>query len=252
MRRTLIVGNWKMNGSKASVKSLLEGFSDALGSSNVEVAVCPAYPYISLAHSLLEGSQITVCAQNCSAERAGAYTGEVAIDMLVDLCCQWVLVGHSERRVLYAETDETILKKYIASKSAGLQPILCVGETLEERDHGQAFDVVASQLKGLLSSTELDRYAVLAYEPVWAIGTGKTATSAEAQEMHAFIRSQVSAIGAGIADSVRILYGGSVKAGNAAELFQQADIDGGLVGGASLVQEEFVAIAKAANQIWNN
>lgn len=246
MRRALVVGNWKMNGSKADIKALLDGLEVDLESLAAEVAVCPPYPYLSLVDDMLSGSAVALGAQSCSEHKAGAYTGEVAADMLADLGCRWVIVGHSERRALYAETDVDILAKYKAAYAAGLQPILCVGETLEERDQGRALDVVGAQLQPLLESGVLTGNTVLAYEPVWAIGTGKTATSAQAEEIHGFIRAQIAAVDKTIAEKVRILYGGSVKASNAVELFEQANIDGGLIGGASLVQEEFVAIAKAA------
>lgn len=247
MRRALVVGNWKMNGSVEDIETLLEGLEANLEDVATEVAVCPPYLYIPLVRDLLEAGVVAVGAQSCSEHKSGAFTGEVAADMLSDNGCRWVIVGHSERRALFTEGDAAILTKYCAAKASGMQPILCVGETLQEREQDQAFQVVASQLQPLLESTELDQNTVIAYEPVWAIGTGRTATSAQAEEVHEFIRGQIAAVDKNIAESVRILYGGSVKADNAAELFEQTNIDGGLIGGASLVQEKFVAIVKAAS-----
>ena len=244
MRRSLVVGNWKMNGSRATIEVLLNGMDSALDGISTEVAVCPPSPYIPLVKEALQATPITVGAQSCSEHSHGAHTGEVSCEMLTDFGCRWVLVGHSERRALYGESDADIAAKYISAKQAGLTPVLCVGESLEEREQNRAFDVVAAQLQLLLDAGEFDADTVIAYEPVWAIGTGKTASPEQAQEMHAFIRS---CLGVNLADSVRLLYGGSVKADNAADLFKQTDIDGGLIGGASLIQEDFVAIAKAAS-----
>ena len=252
MRRALVVGNWKMNGSKTDIKALLDGLDIALKGVTAEVALCPPYPYLALVGDLLANSSVALGAQSCSEHIAGAYTGEVAAEMLVDLKCRWVILGHSERRALNAETDRDILAKYKAARAAGLKPILCVGETLAQRKNGSAFKVVEAQLKYLLESSELDENAVVAYEPVWSIGTGKAASLEQAEEMHEFIRSRIAKVDRNIAQEVKVLYGGSVKTANAGELFKQTNIDGGLIGGASLVQEEFVAIANAASKIWNN
>ena len=247
MRRALVVGNWKMNGSKAEIRALLNGLDVSVQGMGVEVVVCPPYPYLSLVGEMLNNNAVALGAQSCCEHKAGAYTGEVAAEMLADLNCKWVIVGHSERRALFLETDAEILAKYKAARNAGLKPILCVGESLEEREQERAFEVVSAQLEALLQSGELDEDAVVAYEPVWAIGTGQTASPAQAEEMHGFIRSRIATVNKDVAENVRVLYGGSVKANNAAEIFDQTNIDGGLIGGASLVQEDFVAIAKAAS-----
>ena len=212
----------------------------------VAVAVCPAYVHLSQALDLCTGSSVAVGAQDCSHMTSGAYTGEVAGDMLSDLGCKWVILGHSERRQYHSESDDLVAAKLTAAVRAGLCPIVCVGEAREERENGEAQSVVARQLKGALQvQTDLTGL-VIAYEPVWAIGTGLTATPAEAQQMHAFIREQLAEVSAKMAAQTRVLYGGSVKPGNADELFAQPDIDGALVGGAALVAEDFQAIVAAA------
>jgi triosephosphate isomerase len=197
----------------------------------------------------LAGSQVRLGAQNVSTEESGAFTGEVSASMLADFGCHYVICGHSERRALYGEDDATIARKLAAGHSKGVRPILCVGETLEDREGGNTESVIASQLDGIIAVGGIETFGVIevAYEPVWAIGTGKTATPEQAQEVHAFIRARLAAHSAGIADGVRILYGGSMKASNAAELLAQPDIDGGLIGGASLVADEFLAIALAGD-----
>jgi len=245
MRRQLVVGNWKMNGSIASNKVLLEGLcSQWQGDHQAEVAVCAPFVYLHQAGQLLAGSGIGLGAQDLNQHDNGAYTGEVAGPMLADCGCDYVIVGHSERRSYNGETDAVVAEKFVAAQRAGLTPILCVGETLEERDSGQALEVIKTQLSVVIEKAGRDSFirAVVAYEPVWAIGTGRTATPEQAQEVHAFIREQLAEVGAG----VRILYGGSVKPGNAAELFAQQDIDGALVGGASLQADDFCAICQAA------
>jgi triosephosphate isomerase len=248
MRKSLVAGNWKMHGSLASIEQLLSGLTRDLSTleSNAEVIVCPTYVHIAQAAGLCADSAIAVGAQDCSHMDSGAYTGEVAAGMLREAGCQWVILGHSERRQYHGETDDLVAAKLKAAIEAGLAPILCVGETREQRENGDAQVVVARQLEGALSAA-LDYGAlVVAYEPVWAIGTGLTATPEEAQNMHAFIRSSLSGVDGVDADTTRILYGGSVKGGNARELFSQPDIDGALVGGAALISEEFLAIIRAA------
>jgi triosephosphate isomerase len=250
MRSKVVVGNWKLNGSLAGNESLLKGLLGEIGREPgpVGCAVCVPTPYLSQVRGLLEGSAIAWGAQDVSRFDQGAYTGEVSGPMLVELGCRYVIVGHSERRTIFGESDEVAAQKYVAARKAGLTPIFCVGETLEERERGETQAVLARQVDALLErggATQLDG-GVVAYEPVWAIGTGRTATSAQAQEAHAFIRGRIAAKDAAVAGKLPILYGGSVKAGNAAELFAMPDVDGGLVGGASLVADEFVAIWRAA------
>jgi len=248
MRSKLVVGNWKMNGSVAGndglLKALVAGVSSIGG---VELAVCVPFPYLAQAQASLAATPVRWGAQNLSEHASGAYTGEVSAAMLGDFGCRYVIVGHSERRALYGEGDAVVAAKFVAAKAAGLVPILCVGETLAQRESGETLQVVCAQLDAVMRVATLDG-AVVAYEPVWAIGTGRTATPAQAQEVHAAIRRRVAETDAGVAASLQILYGGSVKAQGAQELFAQADIDGGLVGGASLVAEEFLAICQAANR----
>jgi triosephosphate isomerase len=249
MRSPLVAGNWKMNGSRASVQELLTGVMAGVRDvARTEVAVCPPYVFLPAAQAMLEGTSIRWGAQNLSTESAGAFTGEVAASMLKEFGCHYVIVGHSERRTLYGEDDQTVARKFAVARAAGLVPILCVGETLQEREQGVTEAVVARQLDAVL---DLEGVAglgagVIAYEPVWAIGTGITATPEQAQEVHAFIRGRVTAKDLGVADGLRILYGGSMKPDNAAELMAKADIDGGLIGGASLNASDFLAICRAA------
>ncbi|MBT3047745.1 MAG: triose-phosphate isomerase [Candidatus Thiodiazotropha sp. (ex Clathrolucina costata)] len=250
MRRPLVAGNWKMNGSLESVRSLLEGIKQGVGDvKNAEVAVCPPFIYIPEVVQLLSGSDVAWGGQDLSTESSGAYTGEVAASMLNDFGCKYVIVGHSERRTYHTESDQLVAKKFAAARAAGLAPILCIGETLEEREAGITNQVVARQLDAVIELEGVDALAdgVIAYEPVWAIGTGKTATPDQAQEVHAFIRSRVADKSSSVADQLRILYGGSMKPGNAAELIGKPDIDGGLIGGASLKAEDFLGICTAAN-----
>jgi len=250
MRKPLVAGNWKMNGSRESAQSLVAGIKEGLGAdAPAEVAICPPFVYLSEVGSLLSGSDIALGAQNVSQRGNGAYTGEISTGMLLDVGCKYVILGHSERRALYGETDALVAEKVIAINAAGLKPILCVGELLEERESGKTEEVVARQLDVLLNSSEgltALQNTVIAYEPVWAIGTGMTATPEQAQDVHAFIRQRVAAKDTALAQKVRILYGGSVKGNNAPELFAKPDIDGGLIGGASLQVEEFLAICQAA------
>lgn len=249
MRRPLVAGNWKMNGSKASIEVLLDGIKAGIaGVEKAEVAVCPPFVYIPQVAEALRGTSVALGAQNVSNEPSGAFTGEVSAAMLKDVGCEYIIVGHSERRSYYSEDDQLVAKKFAAVCAAGMKPILCVGETLEEREQNVTEAVVARQLDAVIelagATALLD--GVIAYEPVWAIGTGRTATPQQAQDVHAFIRSRIAAVDGAVAQKVRILYGGSVKASNAEELFGQPDIDGGLIGGASLNAEEFLAICKAA------
>ena len=249
MRSKVVVGNWKLNGSQDSNEALLKALLREIPRDNpVACAVCVPGPYLAQARALLEGSGIAWGAQDLSRYDHGAYTGEVSGAMLVDLGCRYVIVGHSERRTLFGETDAIAAEKYVAARNAGLTPIYCVGETLEERERGQMQAVLARQVDALLArygAAGLDR-GLVAYEPVWAIGTGKTATAAQADEAQAFIRARIAAKDAGVAEALPILYGGSVKAANARELFAMPNVDGGLVGGASLVAQEFVGIWRAA------
>jgi triosephosphate isomerase len=245
MRRPTVVGNWKMNASLESTEALIKELAGAwTGVHKAEVAVCPPYPYLGKAAELLEQSNINYGAQDVSDKESGAYTGQISAEMLLDFGCKYVLVGHSERREYQGESSELVAQKFAAASAKGLVPILCVGETLAEREASKTFDVVGEQLRAVIDLCGLDGIAkgVVAYEPVWAIGTGKSATPEMAQEVHAFIREVLGPEGAQTA----LLYGGSVKPENAAELFAQADIDGALVGGASLKAQDFLAICQAA------
>jgi len=249
MRQPLVAGNWKMNGSVASVRELLAGIkSGAAEVGNCEIAVCPPYVFIPMAQAELSGTTVSWGGQNLSTEQSGAFTGEVSASMLLDFGCKYAIVGHSERRTLYGESDGLVARKYAVARAAGLKPILCVGETLEERESGVTEEVVARQLDAVINLEGVRALAsgVVAYEPVWAIGTGVTATPEQAQEVHAFIRKRVANHDIDVADHLRILYGGSMKPDNAAELMAKPDIDGGLIGGASLKAGDFLAICKAA------
>ena len=249
MRQPLVAGNWKMNGSRTSVKALLDGIKAGIGDVNkAEVAVCAPFIYLADVQQALNGASISWGAQNLSTEASGAFTGEISADMIKDFGCKYVLVGHSERRSLYGETDEIVAHKYDVALKAGLKPILCIGELLEEREKGITEEVVNRQMDAVINRVGISAIGdgVIAYEPVWAIGTGKTATPEQAQETHAAIRSKLASLDAGVAEKVQILYGGSMNAGNAAELIGMADIDGGLIGGASLKSDDFLTIGKAA------
>ena len=250
MRRPLVAGNWKMNGSRDQVSALLVGIKAGMGDVKVaEVAVCPPFLYIPQVQTLLQDSDIAWGAQDLSTEADGAFTGEISARMLLDFACNYVIVGHSERREYHAESDQLVARKYAAARAAGLKPILCVGETLDEREQGITEQVVARQLDAVIELEGAAALAdgVVAYEPVWAIGTGKTATPEQAQDVHGFIRDRVASHDAPVAEGLRILYGGSMKPGNAVELISKPDIDGGLIGGASLVAEDFLSICRAAN-----
>jgi triosephosphate isomerase len=250
MRQPLIAGNWKMNGSQQSITALLDGVKAGMDDvAKAEVAVCAPAIYIPLVQELLKGSKVSWGGEDLSVHDSGAYTGEISVSMLNDFSCKYVLVGHSERRSYHQEDDAVVAEKFEVALNAGLVPVLCIGETLEEREQGITEEVVVRQIEAVITRVGIDKLGkgVVAYEPVWAIGTGKTATPEMAQDAHATIRTRIAKSDATVADKIRILYGGSMNASNAAELLAQADIDGGLIGGASLKAEDFLAIALAAN-----
>ena len=249
MRRAMVAGNWKMNGSQAEAAALLEGISGGMAAvKQAEVLVCPPFILIPPVAARLKGSRLAWGGQDMNANASGAFTGEVSGAMLKDFGCTYVIIGHSERRALYGDTDQVVAQKFKAAQSVGLIPILCVGETLDEREANATETVVARQLDAVLAVTGIESWAksVIAYEPVWAIGTGKTATPQQAQAVHKFIRDRLAGKNAAVAQGLRLLYGGSVKGANAQELFGQPDIDGGLIGGASLNTADFLAICHAA------
>jgi triosephosphate isomerase (TIM) len=249
MRRPIVAGNWKLHGSRAENARLLEELMAQLPAKPAGACiVCPPVVYLQECARILRGSSIEPGAQNVCAEMQGAFTGEVSAAMLKDVGCEYVIVGHSERRLIYRESEQLVARKFAAAQSKALIPILCVGEQLAEREANRTQDVVQRQLDAVLELCGVDAFAhaVIAYEPVWAIGTGRNASPDQAQEVHAFIRARLNARSAKIAAETRILYGGSVKAGNAAELFAMPDVDGGLIGGASLKADEFLAILAAA------
>jgi triosephosphate isomerase len=251
MRRPLVAGNWKMNGDTESTNSLVKGIIDGRADvTNAEVLICPPYILIPRAADALNGrDDISLGAQDLDINKNGAFTGQISASMLVDAGCKYVIVGHSERRAIYGESDQHVAEKFKVAQEGGLTPILCVGETLEERESGDTESVVARQVQAVIDVVGINKLdnAVIAYEPVWAIGTGKTATPEMAQEVHKFIRGKLAALNGDIADKMRILYGGSMNAGNAESLIAMTDIDGGLIGGASLQAESFLAICMAAN-----
>jgi len=250
MRTPLVAGNWKLNGSRASIKELVDGLLAGMSDvKNTQVAVCPPFVYLHEVGKMLADSAIALGSQDVSAEDSGAFTGEVAGSMIGEMGCAYAIVGHSERRSIYGESDELTARKFAAARRYGLKPILCVGETLQEREQNITEQVVARQIDAVvdLEGIEAFKDAVIAYEPVWAIGTGMTATPEQAQEVHAFIRGRIAAEDAAVAEGLQILYGGSVKGSNAEELFAKQDIDGGLIGGASLAAGEFLTICKAAD-----
>ena len=249
MRSKLVAGNWKLNGSLAANEALIRSLiRNTPGNGSAECAVCAPYPYLGQVQELLRGTAIGWGSQDVSRYEHGAYTGEVSGRMLLEFGCRYAIVGHSERRTLFGDTDAIVAEKYAAARRAGLTPIFCIGETLGEREAGATEKVLERQVRALLDKTDATDVAagVVAYEPVWAIGTGRTASAQQAQEAHAFVRRLVASKDSGVAQGLRILYGGSVKASNAAELFAMPDVDGGLVGGASLVADEFAAIWRAA------
>ena len=248
MRRKIVAGNWKLHGSRQFATELVGQVAAGLPLAGVEVLILPPLPYLGDLVEDFEGAALAFGAQDVSCNEKGAYTGEVSATMLVDVGARYGLVGHSERRQYHHESSELVARKFMAAIHAGLVPVLCVGEMLEQREAGATEQVIAAQLAPVLELAGVATFAraVVAYEPVWAIGTGRTASPAQAQAVHAFIRGEVAAHDARIADSLPLLYGGSVKPDNAAELFAQPDVDGGLVGGASLVAADFLAIARAA------
>jgi len=249
MRTPLVMGNWKLNGTKESVSTLIKGLESAAdAATNVEVAVCPPAIFIEQVANLVASNSIEFGAQDVSTNVSGAYTGETSPVMVKEFGAKYSLVGHSERRQYHNETDAVVAAKFVAIQAHGLVPVLCIGETLEEREANVTSTVVETQLKAVVDVAGIDALTncVIAYEPVWAIGTGKVATSEQAQEVHAHIRSWLAEQNKVVAEKVQILYGGSVKAASAKELFSQPDIDGGLVGGAALIIEEFVGIIEGA------
>ncbi|MDI6747049.1 MAG: triose-phosphate isomerase [Rhodocyclaceae bacterium] len=248
MRKKFVAGNWKMHGNLAANSALLQEVRKGVAGMVADVAVCVPYPYLEQARVALAGSNVAWGAQDVSEHAQGAYTGEVSAPMLADFGCRYVIVGHSERRSFYGDTDAVVAAKFEAALKTGLVPILCVGETLDEREKNVTAEVVSRQLDAVLTRCGVAALAkaVVAYEPVWAIGTGKTASPEQAQEVHALIRARVAAADAKVAAGLQILYGGSMKPGNAKELMAQPDIDGGLIGGAALVAADFAAICAAA------
>ncbi|MCX6997688.1 MAG: triose-phosphate isomerase [Kiritimatiellaeota bacterium] len=250
MRKPIVAGNWKMNKTVAEARALVAELQPALaGVSGVEVVLCPPFTALAAVGAALHGTDLGLGAQNMHAEKSGAYTGEISAGMLRELGCSYVILGHSERRTLFHETDELVNKKAKAALAAGLRPIVCVGETLAEREAGQTEAVVTAQVGGSLAHLGAEGLlrTVVAYEPVWAIGTGRTATTAQAQAVHALIRRLLlNMAGGSVAEAVRIQYGGSMKPGNARELMSQPDIDGGLIGGASLEAGSFAGIVRGA------
>ena len=251
MRGRLVAGNWKSNGDLVANERLLTHLRTAAADlKGVECAVCVPYPYLFQARQLLAGCAVKWGGQDVSQFGAGAYTGAVTAAMLREFDCRYAIVGHSERRSVFGENNAIVAAKLVAALQAGLTPILCVGETLQERESGVMEKVVGTQIDAVTAAAGIAALgkAVVAYEPVWAIGTGKTATPEQAQAAHAFIRERIAAQDAAVASGLRILYGGSVKAANAAQLFAMPDIDGGLIGGAALVAEEFMAICRAAER----
>ena len=250
MRQPLVAGNWKMNGTRASVAELLEGVKAGMPSvTTAEVAVCAPAILLPQVQELLDGSAIAWGGQDLSVHDSGAYTGEISGPMLGECDCKYVIIGHSERRTYHGESNELVAEKFEAARRHGLVPVFCLGETLEEREQGETEAVVARQLDAVIERCGVSMLGegVIAYEPVWAIGTGKTATPEQAQDVHAFIRNRIAAQSGDVAAGIRILYGGSMKPGNAAELMAKADIDGGLIGGASLQASDFLGICTAAN-----
>jgi triosephosphate isomerase len=250
-RQPLVAANWKMNGQRARIAALIAGIRSGLqAAGGVEIAVCPPYVYLGQVADLVLGCPIALGAQNLAVEESGAYTGEISGPMLAEFGCRYVIVGHSERRNLYGETDALVADKFLAAQKHGLTPILCVGEKAVHRKAGTTEKVIAAQLDAVIKAGGIEALAnaVIAYEPVWAIGSGKTATPDQAQPVHAFIRSRLASHDNGIAEGIRIIYGGSVNAKNAKQLFAETDIDGALVGGASLIAEEFLGICQAATQ----
>ena len=249
-RRPLVAGNWKLNGTRHSVAELASAICAGTVPDGVDVLVCPSFVHLADVAGIVANKAVHLGSQDCAAQSSGAFTGEVSADMLVEAGCQFAIVGHSERRALFGDTSAVVAEKCVAAQQAGLLPIFCVGETLGEREAGQVEAVIGEQLDALLALAGVEAFShvVVAYEPVWAIGTGKTASPEQAQAVHKLIREKIQMLDAAVAQNLRILYGGSVKPDNAATLFAQADIDGGLIGGAALDATSFLSICEAAGQ----
>ncbi|MGZ8190045.1 MAG: triose-phosphate isomerase [Methylococcaceae bacterium] len=244
MRRSLVVGNWKMNGTLASSESLARNILAGLDSNNAEIAICVPYVYMAKISEIVNNTNLVLGAQNVADKPSGAFTGEISASMLREFNCKYAIVGHSERRSYYGDTNESVAARFCQAQEQNVIPILCVGETLEQREQDQTFTIIDEQLEAVIDSAGIQAFntAVIAYEPVWAIGTGKTATDEQAQEVHRYIRKYIAAKDQTIADKIQILYGGSAKPDNAKGLFAMPDIDGGLIGGASLDAESFLKI----------
>ncbi|MDP2903871.1 MAG: triose-phosphate isomerase [Methylovulum sp.] len=244
MRQSLVVGNWKMNGTRASSILLSQGIVAGLGSNSAQIAVCVPYVFLASVGEIIKDSRLALGVQNVADKPAGAFTGEISATMLNEFGCKYALVGHSERRSYYGDTNESVAARFSQAQAENIVPILCIGETLEQREQNQTFDVVNEQIDAVINLTGIQAFnsAVIAYEPVWAIGTGKTASDEQAQEVHQHIRQYIAAKDQVIADKIQILYGGSAKPDNAKGLFAMPDIDGGLIGGASLDAESFLKI----------
>jgi triosephosphate isomerase len=244
MRQSLVVGNWKMNGTQASAEALAKGILAGLNESAVKIAICIPYVHLANVSKIVKDTPLALGAQNVADKASGAYTGEISAAMLKEFDCRYALVGHSERRSYYGDTNETVAARFMQAQSQGIVPILCIGETLEQREQEQTFPIVEEQLEAVINQAGIKAFAdaVIAYEPVWAIGTGKTATDEQAQEVHHYIRKYLAAKDAVIAENLTILYGGSAKPDNAKGLFAMPDIDGGLIGGASLESDSFLKI----------
>lgn len=248
MRRSLIVGNWKLNGTKGNAKALAQATLDGLDKRDVDVAVSAPFVYLSELNDMLKGHDLELGAQNVADQDSGAYTGEISAEMLAEVGCKYAIVGHSERREYYGDSNESVAARFCQAIKAGIIPILCVGETLEQREQEQTFQVIDEQLAAVLDLAGIEAFknAAIAYEPVWAIGTGKTASPEQAEEVHQKIRQRIAEKNSEIGQDIRIIYGGSVKPGNAKELFSMANIDGALIGGASLIADDFISIYQSA------
>ncbi len=247
MRQSLVMGNWKMNGSRAEGQALAQAIVDGLKSGDQGIAVCVPFVYLSDVRSIIESTPVALGAQNVADQEKGAFTGEVSAAMLKDCGCTYALVGHSERRSYYGDSDQSVAARFCQAQKQGIIPVLCIGETLEEREQDKTFTVIDEQLGAVIDMAGIEALAnsVIAYEPVWAIGTGKTATDDQAQEVHKYIRERIAEKSGDVAANIRILYGGSVKPENAEALFAMPDIDGGLIGGASLDAESFLSIYRS-------
>ena len=244
MRRSLVIGNWKMNGTRSSAQSLAQGIVAGLGDDVADIAVCVPYVFLNEISQVVQNTRLALGAQNVADKPSGAFTGEISAAMLQEYGCKYALVGHSERRTYYGDTDQSVAARFCQAQEQGVIPVLCIGETLEEREQEKTFDVITTQLDAVVDKAGIAAFskAVIAYEPVWAIGTGRTATDEQAQEVHQFIRQYLAAKDQVVAENIQILYGGSAKPDNAKGLFAMPDIDGGLIGGASLDAESFLKI----------